>query len=190
MPNWLGSITDPLDPAQAELVRRRRYGLIEIRGGRVFRISFRPWPKIVVWLGRRWSELRRPMRRRPAGLGGLSADVCLVYYDQPFWHSNFLALKYVASSRGSSPPALCAVTPALDVVARIKRSDAIVCDVTNPRISDRLMHRYGWEPLRTTAWHRFFIRRFYGRYPDSADIAEVCSTDRETEDERVAAVVH
>ena len=56
----------------------------------------------------------------------------------------------------------------LDGVARLKHSDAIVCDITNRRISARLMRRQGWEPLPSHRWHRYYIRRFYGRYPVEA----------------------
>ncbi|MBI1904293.1 MAG: hypothetical protein HYS13_24625 [Planctomycetia bacterium] len=169
MPNWLKSITDPFDPAQAELVRRRRYGQIEVRGGRLVRISFRLWPKFVFWLGLRWSEFCRPKRRPQGNANDESGDRCLVYYDQPFWHRNFLALKYVASSPGTSLRTLRAAAAALDLVARIKGSDAILCDVTNPRISNRALRRFGWAPLRITAWRRIFIRRFYGAYPALPD---------------------
>ncbi len=30
------------------------------------------------------------------------------------------------------------------------------------------MDRLGWEPHKPQRWHRNFIRRFYGQYPDIA----------------------
>jgi hypothetical protein len=53
----------------------------------------------------------------------------------------------------------------LDEVARAKRSDAILCDAWNLRISDRLFARWGWEAHKPSRWHRHYIKRFYGQYP-------------------------
>ena len=53
---------------------------------------------------------------------------------------------------------------ALDEIARIKRSDALLADVSNLRISDRLLARWGWVPHCPSRWHRHFIKRFYGSY--------------------------
>jgi hypothetical protein len=59
----------------------------------------------------------------------------------------------------------------LDRVAELKRIDAIVCDASNIRLSDRLMARLGWEPHKPQRWHRNYIRRFYGVYPTTASAA-------------------
>jgi hypothetical protein len=61
----------------------------------------------------------------------------------------------------------------LDEVARLKASDAILCDVWNWRISDRLLARWGWQPHKPDRWHRHFIKRFYGVYPPRRP--EVCA---------------
>lgn len=53
----------------------------------------------------------------------------------------------------------------LDEIARIKRIDAIVCEVRNLRISDRLLARWGWESHVPQSRRRHFIKRFYGTYP-------------------------
>ena len=57
--------------------------------------------------------------------------------------------------------------------ARIKRSDALLCDVASNRISDRLMRRWGWESHKPQRWHRNFIKRFYGQYPSSRFASDV-----------------
>jgi hypothetical protein len=54
----------------------------------------------------------------------------------------------------------------LDEIARIKGAHAIVCHVTNGRISDRLLRRWGWEAHCLNWKGRHFIKRFYGRYAD------------------------
>ena len=53
----------------------------------------------------------------------------------------------------------------LDEVAWLKRTDALLCDVWNERISPRLLARWGWEPHKPQPWHRNYIKRFYGTYP-------------------------
>jgi hypothetical protein len=78
---------------------------------------------------------------------------------------NFLALKYIVSTTGTSYRTFRAALVVLDAIAALKRIDAIVCDASNFRLSDRLMARLGWEPHKPQRWHRNYIRRFYGTYP-------------------------
>ncbi len=47
----------------------------------------------------------------------------------------------------------------LDEIAEIKGSWAIVCHAMNPRISDRLFARWGWEPHCAGERGRHFIKR-------------------------------
>ena len=93
-----------------------------------------------------------------------AADRCLLYFNQPRRMPNFLALKYVVSTAGTSYRTFRAALTALDAIAEIKQIDAIVCDAANMRLSDRLMARLGWEPHKPQRWHRNYIRRFYGEY--------------------------
>lgn len=146
---------------QAEVLRRRRYGVIDVRGGRLHRIVLRPWPKLVSWpdltvLGA-WQHQHRP------------GDRCLLYYNQPRRSSNYLALKYVVSYRDATLATFRGALQVLDAIAKLKRTDAIVCDAANLRISDRLATRWGWEPHCPARWHRNLIKRFYGVYPVVAD---------------------
>jgi hypothetical protein len=59
-----------------------------------------------------------------------------------------------------------AATLVLDEIARLRDANAIVCNVTNVRISDRLMRRWGWEEHCQQWMGRHFIKRFYGHFPD------------------------
>jgi hypothetical protein len=150
------TLTDPF-AAQRETLRRGRFGVIEVENGRLVAIHLRPWPRTVSvleveWLGRRRHE-RSPGNR------------CLVYYNQPWRSSNYLALKYVVSNRDCTFESVHRAAVVLDEVARVKHSDAILCDVWNLRISERLLARWGWEPHRPSRWHRHYIKRFYGVYP-------------------------
>jgi hypothetical protein len=142
--------------ADRERIRARRYGVIETVGGRLRAIRLRPWPKLVA-LPELW-----PLG--PRYHAGGEADRCLLFYNQPRRMPNFLALKYIVSTAGTSYATFRAALVVLDAVAELKCIDAIVCDAANMRLSDRLMARLGWEPHKPQRWHRNFIRRFYGVY--------------------------
>jgi hypothetical protein len=91
---------------------------------------------------------------------------------------DFMALKYIVSTAGTSYATIRAALKTLDAIAELKRIDAIVCDAGNMRLSDRLMARFGWEPHKPQRWHRNFIRRFYGHYPaasNTASLESACS---------------
>jgi hypothetical protein len=153
--DWPATITD--FHAERERIRARRYGVVETVGGRLAAIRLRPWPKLIAL-----PELV-PLdpRYHPSG----AADRCLLYYNQPWRMPNYLALKYVVSTSGTSFATICAALKALDAIAALKQIDAIVCDAGNIRLSDRIMKRFGWEPHKPQRWHRNYIRRFYGQYP-------------------------
>lgn len=139
-----------------ELVRSRRYGVIEMIDGRFQALHFRPWPRMVTVLDVVWTGPR--YHRRTPG------DRCLVYYHQPRAMPNFLALAYVLSARDCRLATFRGGVAVLDEIARIKQTDAIVCDAWNSRISNRLLARWGWEPHAPSRWHRNYIKRFYGVY--------------------------
>ena len=140
-----------------ETIHPRRYGVIETGGGELRVVQLRAWPTLVS-LPELW-----PLGSRYHCRG--NADRCFLYYNQPRRMPNFLALKYVVSTSGTSYRTLRAALAALDEIAAIKRIDAIVCDAGNIRLSNRFMARLGWEPLAPQRWHRNYIRRFYGVYP-------------------------
>jgi hypothetical protein len=144
-----------------EILRLRRYGVIEVVDGSLRRVLLRPFPKIatgpeVLLLGRWYHRYR-------------SGDRIFVYYNQPWRFPNFLALKYVVSARDATMRSVCRAQEVLMEIARLKRSDAVLCDAANWRISARLMARWGWEPHCPSRWHRHFIKRFYGEYPPCAN---------------------
>jgi hypothetical protein len=156
------SVTDLA--ADAEILRRRRYGVIEVADGRLLRILLRPFPKIasapeVVMLGG-WRHAHR------------RGDRILLYYNQPMRFSNFLVLRSAVSARQTSMKSLCRALAVLDEIARLKQSDALLCDVANWRISTALMGRWGWGPHCPARWHRHFIKRFYGDFPKGLVIGD------------------
>ncbi len=150
------TLFDPFG-ADLERLRRGRFGIIETRTGRLHAIHLRPWPKIVSaweteWLGGSQHESR-------------PGDRCLLYYNQPWRFPDFLALTFVLSYRDSTLATFRRATEMLDEVARVKRTDALLCDAWNLRISERLWPAGAGEPHKPQRWHRNYIKRFYGVYP-------------------------
>ena len=143
--------------ADRDLLRARSHGIIETVGGELRSVRLRPWPKLAS-LPELW-----PLGPRYHARG--DADRCLLYFNQPRRLPNYLALRYVVSTQGTSYRTFRAALVVLDSIAEIKQSDAIVCDAGNVRLSERLMARLGWEPHQPSRWHRNYIRRFYGVYP-------------------------
>ena len=139
------------------MLRRRPYGVIEVENGSFKAVYFRPWPKLVSVAEIPWLGLG--VHQRAGG------DRIWLYFNQPRRHRTFLTLKYVISTRRATLRSFRAVLAVLDEVARVKKSDAILCEARNRRISDRLFERWGWEPHVPTSRYRHFIKRFYGEYP-------------------------
>lgn len=137
-------------------LRRRRHGMIEVADGQLRRIVLRPLPKIVSVPGIRflggWRHRHQP------------GDSIRIYYDQPRRFPNFLAVKYAESSSGTSLGTLIRASAVLDEIARLKQSDALLCDVASGRITTKLLSRWGWVPHCPSWFHRHYIKRFYGVY--------------------------
>ena len=138
-------------------IGQHRYGILETAVGELVAIHFRPWPKLLSW-----PEIW-PVGGRYHGRG--EVDGCLLYYNRPIWHSRFLALRYIVTTKGTSYATLRETLVSLDHIAEVLGVDALLCDVANMRISDRLMQRFGWEAHKPSRWHRNYIKRFYGEYP-------------------------
>lgn len=141
--------------ADADLLRARPYGVIEVVEGEFRQVRLRPFPKFVTpldvifhgqWYHRHWP-----------------GDRCLLYYNQPRAFRNFLALKYVVSTGDATLKTFRRAMTVLDEIARIKQSDALLCDLANWRLSDRLAERWGWKRHAPQRWHRNYIKRFYPR---------------------------
>jgi hypothetical protein len=157
--SWLCETICDLE-SEREALRVRRHGVIETVSGELHAVHLRFWPKLVS-VPELW-----PQGSRYHGRG--EADRCLLYFNQPWRMPNFLALKYIVSTEGTSYRTFRAALTVLDAIAAIKQTDAVVCDASNMRLSERLMARFGWEPHKPQRWHRNYIRRFYGVYPASA----------------------
>lgn len=93
-------------------------------------------------------------------------DRCELFFHQPRTSPGFLTLSYVRSGPHTSLSTFFAATLILDELAQLQKAHAIVCHVTNHRITDRLLGRWGWEPHCLDWRGRHFIKRFYGSYPE------------------------
>ena len=156
------SVTDI--QAQAAVLRDRTYGVIETANDCFVAVHLRPFPKWGSLLECWWDER---MKRHRAG------NRCWLYYNQPWGLRNFLALMYVASYKDTTLATFHGALVVLDEIAKLKKTDALVTDVTNPRISDRLLKRNGWEQHCLESPGRRFIKRFYGKYPTSLTTMQV-----------------
>jgi hypothetical protein len=156
---WLTTTITYWDAGRDQL-RRRRYGVIETAVGDLAAVHLRPWPKLISW-----PEIW--LTGDDYHAHG-DEDRCFLYYNQPRRFPNFLALKYVVSTPGASYATFRAALVALDRIAELKGTDALLCDAANSRISDRLLARFGWTPHAPQRWRRNFIKRFYGAYPSAA----------------------
>lgn len=159
MSAWFEQVPDPDSPAAGSLIVRRRYGLIQASAGRLDFVQVRPWPKMIsgleVWLA------DGVYHRRQA------CDQVRIWYNQPWQHSNYLTLAYSLSALGTTLATLRAGLTTLDRIARIKQSDAILCQASSRRVTDRVMRYFGYQRHLTDRRRRHYIRRFYGEYPGS-----------------------
>ncbi len=152
--SFFQTVTD-LD-RQADILKRRPYGVIEVVEGQFRRVLLRPFPKYVsLFESLFWGGFCH--RRLPG-------DRLRLFYNQPRRHANYLSLKYAISTRDTSLATMLGALAVLDEIARIKQSDAILTDAANFRISDRFLRRQGWERHTKARYHRNYIKRFYGEY--------------------------
>lgn len=150
----LKSVTDLRE--QASLLASRRCGCIVTAGGRLVAVHGLWWPYHGSLMRVAWD----------ARFASLPADVCELYYHQSSASANFLTLSYVHAGWSTSLTTLYAASLTLDAIAQFRKADAIVCHVTNGRIGDRLLERWGWQ-AHCLSWRgRHFIKRFYGTYPE------------------------
>jgi hypothetical protein len=138
-----------------QLLFRRKVGRIVTQRGRLEAIYGRWWPHWGSMLQVQWDTRARALQQ----------DRCELFYHQPTAAPGFLTLAYVHSGPRTSLGTFYAATLVLDEIARLKDSLAIVAHVTNLRISDRLLERWGWEAHCPHWSGRHFIKRLYGKHP-------------------------
>ncbi len=141
--------------AQRQLLVDRRQGCIVIRQSELSAI-----------FGRRWAYTGNLLTVAiDSRLRRIERDVCELYYHESRWAPGFLTLDYIRSGPDTTLSTFYAATLVLDEIARLKKSSAIVANVTNSRISERLMERWNWQRHCLGWFGRHYIKRFYGQYP-------------------------
>ena len=144
---------------QAKLLTARRAGHIVVQGGRVVAVYGRWWPYLGNHLRAAWDQRFRKT----------AEDRCELFFHSTISSPQFLTLSYIHSGEQTSLASVYAATLVLDEIARLKCSLAIVCNVTNDRISDRSLARWGWFSHCRSWSGRHFIKRFYGQHPEISD---------------------
>lgn len=144
---------------QTPQLAARRAGQIMVQGGRLVAVFGRWWPYVGNHLRAAWDQRFRQT----------AADRCEIFYHSAIASPQFLTLSYIHSGEKTSLSSLYAASLVLDEIARVRGALAIVCNVTNDRISDRLLARWGWESHCHSWSGRHFIKRFYGEYPPIAE---------------------
>jgi hypothetical protein len=140
---------------EAKSLAARRAGQIVVQSGALVAVYGRWWPYLGNHLRAAWDQRFRQTEE----------DRCELFYHAAISSPQFLTLSYIHSGERTSVASVYAATLILDEIARLKRTLAIVCNVTNDRISDRALARWGWES-HCHGWSgRHFIKRFYGEYP-------------------------
>lgn len=139
----------------------RSYGVIVVENESLRAVHLRPFPKIISQLEIWWSGgLKRRLN---------TGNICRLYYNQPLLCPGFLTLQYVESTNGATLATFRTALQVLDEIALLKQVGAVLCEVSNLRISHRLMTRWGWERHCLESPHRHYIKRLYDRYQTPAD---------------------
>lgn len=144
-----------------DIVARRSYGVIEVRDQELYAIHFRPYPKLVSVAEIEWAKFWKRSATTTQN------DRVLLYYNQPVLCRNFLALKYFISDYKSTLASIAVCLSVLDYVAMLKKTDAIVTEITNRRIKDRHLSHFGWDEHMHGKRGRHWIKRFYGQYAEN-----------------------
>lgn len=145
---------------QAKTVARRKCGRIVVNRGTLEAVYGRWWAYQGNHLQVLWDKRTRRFPR----------DRCELYYHAPWASPGCLTLSYVRSGPGTSLGTFYAATLVLDEIARLRDAAVIVCHVTNDRISNRLMKRWGWQQHCLEWSGRHFIKRLYGEHPEIASV--------------------
>ena len=151
-------------------VRARRHGMIEVAAGRLVRVRAATVDAAGDAAGDRDAgPLEAPLASRRLLPGLLhSAE----------GHAELLGGDVRCFWPGDDADQHPGASVILDEIAQLRRADALVCDLGNARISDRLLTRWGWTSLNPGQRRRLFIKRFYGHYPSPDPLLHALCTPR------------
>lgn len=163
----------------AEKIHNRPYGVIDVVDEQLVAIHLRPWPKLISGIEAKWADGWGKKRSRK--------NQGQVFFSQPMAHRKYLTVSYIVSTLHTSMTTMLLSMAILDYVAYLKQSDAILAEVSNSRISDRLMQRLGFEQHLLESRKRHWIKRFYGEYPENRLLQEKLGISIGTSSTQIAA---
>jgi hypothetical protein len=138
-----------------------RHGIIHTSQGILMGIQPRWWayrPSLIrVW----WDQ-----RARQESL--CEADHCWLYFGQPRSCPGFVTLNYIRTSRRTSLATVRTALEVLDEIASTHQARAIVCHVSNGRLTDGVMNRAGFERHARHLPGDHFIKRYSERPHDGS----------------------
>lgn len=132
-----------------QIVKRWRYGAIEIRDGELDHVAARWWPR----LASEWESLREQLIKT------LPVGVCRMYYSFPWRTPGFMVLAYAHSGPETTYQTIRCGLRTLEQIAGVWHAQAIVCQATNNRLSERTMNRWGYEKHALSLGDNHYIRR-------------------------------
>jgi len=126
-----------------------RYGEVVLRNGQITAVQARWWP--------RWGTVWGAMMDRVVRT--LPEDECRFYYSFPIGSPGYMSLLYVHAGERTSYRTFHQGIVAMDTIAGLRASRAIVCQVTNDRLTDRMMYRWGYVKHAENLGPSHYIRR-------------------------------
>lgn len=132
-----------------KLVSEWRYGTIILRHGDITTIQARWWP--------RWGSLWGAMSDRVVRT--LPDDECRFHYSFPRSATGYMSLLYVHAGEKTSYRTFHRGIVALEEIALLRHARGIVCQVTNDRLTDRMMTRWGYAKHAESLGDNHYIRR-------------------------------
>ncbi len=133
----------------ADRIRLWNYGELELFDGNLLRIYPRWWPRIAS----EWESFRDSTNR------SLPTDFCRAYYAFPRRAPGFMSVLYARSGPNTQYKTLYRAVVVMDEIARLRGSDAIVCQTINLRASERLMNRWGYVRHALALGDNHYIKR-------------------------------
>ena len=133
----------------AEKVSSWRYGEIELANGRLNAIYPRWWPRMGSLWESRWDNFYRTM----------PADHCIAYYAFPHSAPGYMSVLYARSGPNTQYKTVYSAVSTMDQIAKLRNSNAIVCQMVSQRGTERLMNRWGYVRHATSLGDNHYIKR-------------------------------
>lgn len=133
-----------------KLISEWRYGAIALRHGDITSIQARWWP--------RWGTLWGAMSDRVVRT--LPDEECRFYYSFPRSAPGYMSLLYVHAGEKTTYRTFHRGIVAVEEIANLRKARGIVCQVTNERLTDRMMTRWGYSKHAESLGNNHYIRRW------------------------------